>query len=324
MAAIQRCERAKDRAGVKNAAMIGEFGAGMSVSVETLAIPQVDYEPFISPTGPAGLPVLNKSAVNYSAFTTKQHTAVVLQSEFLRVTVLPVMGRVYSLVYGPTGHEALWRNDIAWPGGANNVLGWWLWIGGVEYTLPGEEHGVTWAMEWDWRITANTTERVAIAASVTEPQTGLQETVEWTLVRGSAVLATHVCIHNPTTANASFAHWTNPQVAPGGTNELDDSTEFFIPTPSVTIPSRWQSDLGPSPQTWSTSKLRTIAGWDGGMGDLNANGLDGGWYGAFSHAAQEGIARVFDPAATPGLDTWTCACTQALPCCFQLPLSPSI
>eukprot|EP00937_MAST-01D_sp_MAST-1D-sp2_P004518 g4518.t1 len=273
--------------------------------MKTLPIVQVDYEPFLSPTGPFGLPILNQTAVNYSAYTTKQHVAVVLQSDFLRAIVLPAMGRVYSAVYVPTGHETLWRNDIAWPGGANNVLGWWLWIGGVEYTLPGEEHGVTWAMEWDWRVVANTTERVAVAASVTEPQTGLQETVEWSLARGSAALATHVTLHNPTSANASFAHWTNPQLAPGGTNELDDSTEFFIPTNSVTIPARWQGDLGPSPQVWGSSKLRTIAGWAGGMGDLNANGLDSGWYGAYSHAAQEGVGRVFDPSATPGLDTWT-------------------
>ena len=54
------------------------------------------------------------------------------------------MGRVYSLVSKVTGHETLWRNDVARPGGANNKLGWWLWIGGIEYTLPGEEHGYTY------------------------------------------------------------------------------------------------------------------------------------------------------------------------------------
>ena len=44
------------------------------------------------------------------------------------------MGRVYSIFHKPTGHHLLWKNDIAWPGGANNKLGWWLWIGGIEYT----------------------------------------------------------------------------------------------------------------------------------------------------------------------------------------------
>lgn len=60
---------------------------------------------------------------------------VVLETEYARVVLLPKMGRVFSVLHKPTGHQLLWRNDVAWPGGANNALGWWLWIGGIEYAI---------------------------------------------------------------------------------------------------------------------------------------------------------------------------------------------
>ena len=41
------------------------------------------------------------------------------------------------------------------------------------------------------------------------------------------------------------------------------------------------------------------------MGDMITDGLLAGFYGAFSHDMDEGVARVFDPLKTPGVDVWT-------------------
>jgi hypothetical protein len=73
----------------------------------------------------------------------------------------------------------------------------------------------------------------------------------------------------------TFAHWTNPQWAPGGRNELTDNTELIIPTPRINISERWQANLGPSPQPWPDSPLRFLPNWKG-MGDLMADGLEVG------------------------------------------------
>ena len=112
------------------------------------AVRRVDYERFLKP-GFLGMPALNLTEVDMNATVAKSHRSVVMENEFVRVVVLPEMGRVYSLVSKVTGHETLWRNDVARPGGANNKLGWWLWIGGIEYTLPGEEHGYTYVRHPD-------------------------------------------------------------------------------------------------------------------------------------------------------------------------------
>ena len=145
---------------------------------------------------------------------------------------------------------------------------------------------------------------VAVKASVTDPSTGLEETVVWGLERGKAALATDITIVNPSNATQTFAHWVNPQWAPGGLNRLSNDTELVIPTKQVLIPERWQDRLGPSPQAWPTCPLRTVGGWSG-MGDFLADGLDQGYYGLYSHAAEEGVMRVFDQQRSPGLDVWT-------------------
>ena len=127
------------------------------------------------------MPTLNLSAVDYSRVVNKSHTAVELESAELLVVLLPAMGRVYRVINKHTAHDVLWRNDIARPGGANNKLGWWLWLGGVEYTLPGEEHGYTWALPWVWSVVEDSAARKAVQAMVREPSTGLVETLTFSL-----------------------------------------------------------------------------------------------------------------------------------------------
>ena len=64
--------------------------------------------------------------------------------------------------------------------------------------------------------------------------------------------------------------------------------------------------MGPSPQAWPGNPLRFIANWPK-MGDLMADGLSAGFFSAYSHDAEEGVVRVFDPLKNPGVDMWTYA-----------------
>ena len=278
--------------------------AHLSLRAERLIIQQVDYEPYLRP-GFHGMPSLNLSAIDYKQHIPKTHTVIVMESDAVKVTLLPNMGRVFSIFDKSTGHDVLWRNDVAWPGGANNKLGWWLWIGGIEYTIPGEEHGYTWALPWNWSVAENSTTRIAIDAIVVEPSTMLRERLTFSLAAGSAALRTDVKVTNPTAHATSFAHWTNVPLVPGGTNELLDDTIFDIPADRINISKRWQHDLGPSPQPWPASPLHGIRGWLA-MGDFTVQGgVKHGYYGAYVPSLDEGALRLFDISATPGLDTWT-------------------
>lgn len=268
-----------------------------------LIIPQVDYEGAIYYKPGDPLPHLDFDRVGWKRVVEKRHRAVVLETEYLRLTVLPQMGRVYSLLFKPTGHEFLWHNDIARPGGANNSTGWWLWIGGIEYTLPGEEHGTTWAMPWDYQVLEDSPARKALRLQVREPTTLLEESIDLSIHPHSASFEADIRLWNPGADTVYFAHWVNPMWVPGGRNELTDSTELIIPTRRILIEERWQANLGPSPQLWGGNPLRYIRGWR--MGDIMADGLLAGFFSAYAHEAEEGVVRIFDPLANPGVDVWT-------------------
>ena len=111
-----------------------------SLTETTLRIPQVDYEPAIYYSEGDPYPHVDFSKVNRDTVVQKEHQAVILENEYIRLSLLPDMGRVYSLIYKPTGHEEFWHNDVVNVGGGVNDTGWWMWIGGVEYDLPGDEH----------------------------------------------------------------------------------------------------------------------------------------------------------------------------------------
>jgi hypothetical protein len=276
-----------------------------STTITTLIIPQVDYEPAIYYKTGDPYPHLDFAKVDPRRVIQRSRPAVVLQNEFVRITLLPTMGRVYSIVYKPTGHEELWHNDIATAldqGG--NPLGFWLWIGGVEHTMPFSEHGSTFALPWTWKLIEDSSDRKTVRMQITEPRTLLEETLDISLYPDNAAYQTTVVIRNPTSSTVDFVHWINPQWTPGGHNELTDHTEFILPTDHITISKEWQQNMRPATQSWPDNRLRFISGW-ANRGDLNAGALRAGYYSAYSHDEEEGIVRVFDKDKTPGVDVWT-------------------
>jgi hypothetical protein len=268
-----------------------------------IVIPQVDYEGAIKHKPNDPLPYLDFDEVQWDRVVEKRHRAVMLENEYLHVTILPEMGRVYSMVFKPTGSETLWQNDIVRPGRANNETGWWLWLGGIEYTLPKDEHGTTWALPWKYSILEDGPKRKALRMEVVEPGTGLVESISFSIYPGIAYLEAEILIRNPGADRVEFAHWVNPMWVPGGENELTDNTEFILPTEQILVEERWQKNLGPSPQPWPENPLRFIRNWK--VGDIMADGLEAGFFGAYSHDAEEGVVRVFDPLKNPGVDIWT-------------------
>jgi len=178
-----------------------------------------------------------------------------------------------------------------------------MWIGGVEYDLPGDEHGTTWAERWTWEIVENSEARKIVRMHVQEQGTKLEETLDISIYPGKAYYEAAVTVTNSTGRTVQYAQWTNPQWAPGGQNELTDNTEFIIPTERILIEAHWQKHLGPSPQDWVGNPLRFIRNWK--IGGVMADGLHEGFYSAYSHDEEEGMVRVFDRERTPGAKVWT-------------------
>ena len=277
----------------------------LSLRQTELTIRQVDYEGALFFKPPDPYPHLDFSKVRADVVVAKKHRAFIIENRFIRLTLLPDMGRVYSLVNRTTNHEVFWQNDVVTVGRASNPAGWWIWIGGMEFTLPGDEHGTTWAERWRHKVIEDSETKKTLRLGVTERGTGLREEIDFSLVPGASSVEIAVRIVNPTAVTVPYAHWVSPQWAPGGRNELTDNTELIIPTRRILIPERFRKNLGESLQEWRTSRLRFIKGWTSGWGDLMAEKLDVGFYAAYSHDEEEGVVRVFDPDFNPGVDVWT-------------------
>lgn len=62
--------------------------------------------------------------------------------------------------------------------------------------------------------------------------------------------------------------------------------------------------MGPPRQAWQTNRLRFVANWPS-PGDLLAEELGDDFFGAYSHEEGQGILRIADRTATPGMDIWS-------------------
>ncbi|MFH1941563.1 MAG: DUF5107 domain-containing protein [bacterium] len=236
---------------------------------------------------------------------------VVLENKYIRLTLIPSHGKPYSFVYKVTGHEAFFLPKVAHLHQSPNRLGWWFMLGGVEYTMPDEEHGDTWAAHWDWEIVEDSSEKKTVRMRVKELRFGLKEIVDISIYPDKAYYGAAITITNPTDQAVNFQHWINPMWVPGGRGEITPYTEFVIPTKEVYATERamndWMLDYHPQKerlQSYEDSPMRFLKGWKS-HGDLLAWELEHGFYGAFCHEEDEGIVRVFPKDLNPGCNIWS-------------------
>jgi hypothetical protein len=282
--------------------------AGDRVSSQEVFIPlvEVDLAPALTRDA-QGYPRVDRAKVDLNKVVTIPRRAVILENQFLKLTLLPEMGRVYSSYSKLTGHELFWTNAIARPiFNQHNDLGWWMVRGGVEYTIPRGEHGTTWALPWSYSIHHRVSGSKAVRMRVLEPATRLLQEVEISLAPNEALFEAAISVRNTGDAPVHFAHWMNPMWAPGGRGELTARTEFIVPCGAMLVADKpfnqWMHGL--QIEAWQESPLRFFEDWKS-LGDLLATNLTAGFYSAFCHEADEGIVRVFDPKITPGVDIWT-------------------
>jgi hypothetical protein len=242
----------------------------------------------------------------------KQYKTIVIENDFIKLTLLPDRGKPYSLVYKISGNEEFFIPEIAQILRSTNKTGWWFILGGTEYTMPDEEHGETWAALWNWEITENSSQRKSIRMSVDERRFGLKESITITVFPDKAYYEAEIIIKNPTDSTIKFQHWINPMWVPGGDKHgLTPDTEFIIPTKEVYATERtfnkWMLNYSPDSsrlQPYENNPMRLFKNWIY-YGDLLAWELEDGFYSAFSHEKNEGIVRIFPKDINPGCNIWT-------------------
>jgi hypothetical protein len=231
----------------------------------------------------------------------------IVENEYLKLTFLPDLGgRLYQVLYKPTGHLVTYRNPVLKPSPwGPPEQGWWLAAGGFEWCLPVEEHGYEWNVPWKLSATSDG-RSVTVLLRDSSSEDRLRAEIAVKLEAGAAFFTIRPRLENPTGAPLDVKYWTNAMLAPGGKNKPSADLRFVLPksVTSVTVHSRGDEFLPNTDQRMSWpifdgidfSRLGNWNRWLGFFEDPAA----GTFVAAYDESYDEGIVRVFSAEAVPG------------------------
>ena len=256
---------------------LAQPAAANGIYTRTVVLPTYPFEDCLEPAqlGVAGVPY---RALDWTCFITaghpisKTYTQLVLSNDYLTVTMLPELGgRVYEMIFKPTGNNELYRNPVLKPTPWGPIeQGWWLAIGGIEWGFPTEEHGYLWGVPWPYRVqSSDDGVTVTVHESVNAGRPTIS--VDLHLPADRAVLEISPRISNPTAALAQIKYWTNAMIAPGETNSPTADLHFLFPSDRVLVHSSDDPDL-PQPgelmdwPLYSGRDYSRLGNWDQWLG----------------------------------------------------------
>jgi hypothetical protein len=274
----------------------------VSVREEQTTIATYPYAGFVSEAwnGSFQMPyqVLNREAYLASnpAPVDFSYRTVVVENEYLKLTFLPDLGgRLYEVVFKPTGHRETYRNPVLKPSPwGPPEQGWWLAAGGIEWCLPVEEHGYEWGVPWTIE-TSRDAHGVTVTMKDTSANDRVRASIEVRLEAGAGYFTIRPRLENPTDTPQALKYWTNAMLAPGGHNAPSAELRFVLPdsVTSVTVHSRGDERLPDYNQRMP---------WPIAVGlDLSRLGNWTRWLGFFEDPAAGDMTAVYDQTYDEGM-----------------------
>jgi hypothetical protein len=253
--------------------------------------------------------VLDRGAYDASNPTPADLTyrTFIVENEHIRLTFLPeVGGRLYKVLYKPTGHLVTYQNPVLKPSPwGPPEQGWWLAAGGFEWCLPVEEHGYEW--EVPWKLTASSDgQSVTVLLRDSSDGDRIQAEIAVRLEAGAAAFTIRPRLENPTSAPVEVKYWTNAMLAPGGQNQPSADLRFVLPSSvdGVTVHSRGDEFLPDNNQrmswpVYNGTDYSRLGNWNRWLGFFE-NPAAGGSVAVYDEAYDEGMIRVAAADAVPG------------------------
>ncbi|TET99102.1 MAG: DUF5107 domain-containing protein, partial [Dehalococcoidia bacterium] len=214
-------------------------------------------------------------------------------------------GRIYQMIFKPTGHNELYQNPVIKPNEwGPPEQGWWLAAGGIEWCLPVEEHGYEWGEPWTYQIVTSTA-GLTVTLRDTTASDRIRATVTLHLPASRGYLAVTPRIENPTGSDLDYKFWLNAALAPGAANTVSADLHFVFEADQMTVHSRGDDHLPGEgqPMDWPVYDGRDysrLGNWDRWLGFFERPQATAGFAGVYDTGANEGLARVFPSSVARG------------------------
>jgi tetratricopeptide (TPR) repeat protein len=219
----------------------------------------------------------------------RSYRALVLENEYLRITVLPELGgRLYRAIDKPTGQDLFYFNRVVKPR-CLAIRGPWI-SGGIEYNFP-LGHNVWTISPVQFSHGHGEDGSGWIEVGETDRTTGMRWSVRHVLRPGRRAFHTRITLENPTPHAHSYYYWSNAAVAD------TPSTRLLIPYDEVQFhdaeiaPFRW-----PYLDGKDLSYTKNIE-W---VVSLFGRGCHGSAFGYFDEERDFGVCHLADPEEMPG------------------------
>lgn len=300
----------------RTAASTPSSGAAVAVREGEVILPTYPYAAFTTQAWSEAFnmpyAVLDWAAYDASSPSPRlqAYRSLVLENEYLKLTFLPELGgRLYEVLYKPTGHLETYRNPVLKPSPwGPPEQRWWVAAGGFEWCLPVEEHGYEWGVPWTAQVDqdgtgATVTLRDTLAGDRVRSQIAVR------LEAGAGYFTIRPRLENPTGAPLAVKYWTNAMLAPGGRNAPSAALRFVLPeaVTAVTVHSRGDESL-PRPGErlpWPVFEgvdLSRLGNWNRWLGFFE-DPAAGEFVAVYDEEYDEGMVRAFPEIAdrVPGV-----------------------
>ena len=258
--------------------------------------------------GPYPYHRLNWSQYGNPSPSLREYEVLVLENDYLRVTLLPELGgRIYQMIFKPTGHNELYQNPVVKPthwGPLTYDENWWLAAGGIEWCLPVEEHGYDWGKPWTYQVISSTV-GVTVTLRNTTAADRLRAEVAVHLPVRRAYLEIRPRLENPTGSNLDYKYWSNAMLAPGPSNTVGADLHFILGADEVTVHSRGDEYLPDAGQAmdwpeYGELNYARLGNWNKWLGFFERPQAADNFVGVYDAQANEGVVRVFPASVARG------------------------
>ncbi|MCI1979032.1 MAG: DUF5107 domain-containing protein [Bifidobacteriaceae bacterium] len=235
----------------------------------------------------------------------KDYKAVIIENEYLKVTVLPELGgRIQYALDKTNNYDFVYHNDVIKPA-LVGLLGPWI-SGGIEFNWP-QHHRPTTYLPVDYEVKDLPDGGKAVLCHDTDQIHGTEVIVSIGLHPGKAYIEISARLYNGTSLPQSFLWWANPAVP------VNDHTQSIFPPDVTAVMDHGKRDVSRFPIATGTyykhdysegvdiSRYKNIPVPTSYMAAKSNFDFVGG----YDYKERAGILHVADHHVSPGKKQWT-------------------